>query len=105
VPAITISDFVGSWKAASSVFTKNSNSDDIVDIIANGGEIRFTMLNGGGVRTWITFAAFSDEWDSQAELTSDIILTLTPVETSRDVSAFEFVLENDNLIKEAVTQS
>ena len=98
VPAITINDFVGSWKATSSVITNNSNSEDEIDIIANGGEVRFTMLNGGGVRTWIIFGSFSDEWDSQAELTSDIILTLTPVDTSRDVSTFEFVLEHDTLI-------
>ena len=96
-PAITINNFVGSWNATSYVLTNNSNSSEVIDLIANGGELRFTMLDGGGVRTWITVGSFSDEWDSQAKLTNSSTLVLTPVEAARGVNTFEFVLENNTL--------
>ena len=96
-PAVTINDIVGSWNATSYVLTNNSNSSEVIDLIANGGELRFTMLDGGGVRTWITVGSFSDEWDSQAKLTNSSTLVLTPVEAARGVNTFEFVLENNTL--------
>ncbi len=96
-PAITINDFVGSWKATSHVLTNNSNSNEVIDLIANGGELRFTMLENGGVRTWFTFDLFSDEWDSQTVLTNSNTIIVTPVEVDRGVNTFAFVLENNTL--------
>ena len=96
-PAVTINDIVGSWNATSYVLTNNSNSSEIFDLIANGGDLDFTMLKGGGVRTWISIGSFSDEWDSQAKLTNSSTLVMTPVETARGVNTFEFVLENNTL--------
>ena len=96
-PAIQLDDLVGSWKAASSVMTNNSDPDTFVDLIAMGGELRFTMLENGGVRTWFTLQTYADEWDSQAELSGNT-LTLTPVEASRGVSTFEIELDNETLV-------
>lgn len=96
-PAITIDDFVGSWKATSSVFTNKADTNEVIDLIALGGELRFTMLKGGGVRTWFTLDSFSDEWDSQAVLSTDNTLTLTPAEAERGVITYEFVLDNNTL--------
>jgi hypothetical protein len=95
--ALTISDFVGSWNATSAVFTDNSNSNNIIDFIQIGGEIRFTMLDHGGVRTWVDLDTFSDEWDSQAVLTNSSILTMTPTEATRSVITYEFILD-DNIL-------
>ena len=96
-PAITINDFVGSWNATSYVLTNTSNTDEVFDLIANGGELRFTMLEGGKVRTWLTFGSFSDEWDSQADLKNSNTVIVTPVEADRRVDTLEFVLENNSL--------
>jgi len=95
--AITIQDLAGSWNATSSVFTNKSSADDVVDLIALGGELRFTMLEDGGVRTWLTLDSFSDEWDSQTVITNSNTMTLTPVEVERGVNTFEFVLDNNTL--------
>lgn len=96
-PAITINDLAGSWIATSSTFTNNSDANQVVDIISLGGELRFTMLQDGGVRTWITLGTFSDEWDSQAVISNGNSLTLTPVEAERGVNTFEFLLDNNTL--------
>ena len=96
-PEITISELAGSWIATSSVFTKASNGNESIDLIALGGEISFTMLENGGVRTWLTLGSFSDEWDSQAVITNSRTLTLTPVEEERGVNTFEFELDNNTL--------
>ena len=96
-PAITIDDLTGSWNGTSFVFTNNSNANDVIDLIAFGGELRFTMLEGGRVRTWFALDSISDEWDSQAVLTNSNILTLTPVEAERGVKTYEFLLDNNTL--------
>lgn len=96
-PAITIDDLVGSWKASSTVFTNNSNPAQVIDLISLGGELRFTMLDNGGVRTWFSIDTISDEWDSQAVITNSNILTLTPVETDRGTNTYDFVLDNNTL--------
>ena len=96
-PSITLDDLVGSWKATSAVLSNKANMSETVDLIALGGELRFTMLDGGGVRTWFTIDTISDEWDAQAVLSNDM-LTLTPVEAERGVDSYEFVLENNSLI-------
>jgi len=94
---ITINDLVGSWNATSMKFTNNSNAAEQFDFIAAGGELRFTMLTGGGVRTWVDIADFSDEWDSQATLTDNSTLVLTPVEASRETITFKFTLSGNTL--------
>ena len=94
---ITMDDLVGSWKATSMKFTNNSNAAEQFDFIAAGGELRFTMLTGGGVRTWVEIADFSDEWDSQATLQSGNTLILTPAESSREVITFKFTLVGTTL--------
>ena len=51
----------------------------------------FTVLPGGGARTWITFGTFSDEWDAQLTITGGT-LTSRPVEASRGVRNWTFSL-------------
>ena len=94
---ITIDNFIGTWNATSFVFTNNSNSNEVIDLIEIGGELRFTMLENGRVRTWFTLGSFSDEWDSQAVLKNSDTLILTPAEEARDVDTFDFVLKNNTL--------
>ncbi len=94
---ISIDDLAGSWIAVSSVYTNNSNSENVIDLVTLGAEIRVTMLDNGGTRTWVTLDPFSDEWDSQAVITNNNTLTLTPVEAERGVNIFEFVLDNNTL--------
>lgn len=96
-PALTIQDLAGSWNATSYMITNKSNALVSVDLIALGGELSFTMLENGGVRTWFVLESFSDEWDSQAVLTNSQTLTLTPVEAQRGVNTFEFVYDNNTL--------
>ncbi len=89
VQTLTINDLVGSWRASSAIFSNNANPSQTFDMIANGGEQRYTMLAGGGTRMWVDLGTFHDEWDSQATLNSDTnTLTLTPVEASRPVLTF-----------------
>ena len=85
--SFTLSDFVGSWIATSALHINNSNASENFDMIANGAIIRFTMLAGGGTRTWIDFGTYQDEWDAQASLSGNVI-TMTPVETSREEAVF-----------------
>jgi len=94
VAPLTISDLVGSWSATSEVFTNNADPSQKIDLIALGGENRFTMLPGGATRTWIDAGTFHDEWDSQATLdASGTTLTLTPAEASRGVVTFTATLD------------
>ena len=94
VQTLTIADLVGSWSASSEVFTNNADPSQKFDLIALGGENRFTMLPGGGTRTWIGLGTFQDEWDSQATLDAGgTTLTLTPVEASRAVRTFTVTLD------------
>jgi hypothetical protein len=92
---ITIGDLVGTWNATSVVMSNNSNSSEVVDLVLLGATLRFTMLNNGGVRTWFTWDTFSDEWDSQAELTGNGTIKLIPVEASRGVNVYDIVLDNN----------
>jgi hypothetical protein len=97
-PDITINDLVGSWEATSYIITNNANADQTIDLIAFGADLSFTMLEGGGVRTWLTVGTISDEWDAQAEITNGKTLTMTPVEASRGVNTFEIDLVNNTLV-------
>lgn len=61
MPAITVSNLVGSWNSISTLLTNNSNASEEMDVIEQGAELRFTVLDGGATRTWFTFGTFSDE--------------------------------------------
>lgn len=95
-PENTINEFTGSWKATSAIFTNNSNSSEEFELIANGGEIRITVLDGGKARTWITIGNFSDEWDAQLTLAGNTIIS-SPVEEFRGVQSSEFILNGSIL--------
>jgi hypothetical protein len=98
VAALTINDFVGSWSATSHVFTSNSNPSETLEVIAAGGEVRFTVLAGGGTRTWFDLGDFHDEWDAQVTLNAaGNLLTSTPVEASRGVRNYTFTLVGNTL--------
>ena len=96
VDAITVNDLVGSWTATSVVHTNNANSAEQFGLIANGGETRITVLQGGGVRTWVELGTFSDEWDAQLAIDGNT-LTSTPVEAVRGVRTYTFTLEGNLL--------
>lgn len=93
---VTMADFEGSWKATSSLLTNNANRSESFEMIANGGEIRFTAFADGRIRTWMTFGTFSDEWDSMGRISGDI-LTSTPAESTRPVNRFKFKIEGDKI--------
>lgn len=93
---LKISDLSGSWKADSSIFTNNADGSESFDLVANDGEIRYTMFVDGRVRTWIVLGEFNDEWDALASLNGQI-LTVTPVESSRSVQK-STVVKNGNTI-------
>jgi hypothetical protein len=88
---LTLNDLVGSWIATSVVHTNNANSSETFDIVANGGEVRFTMLAGGNTRTWVELGTFMDEWDSAATLSGNTV-TMDPVEAGRPTAVFEITL-------------
>jgi hypothetical protein len=92
-PALTLSDLVGSWTATSVVETNQANTAQTFDIIAAGGELRFTMLAGGGTRTWITVGTFSDEWDAAVTLNGRTV-TSVPVEAGRPTTVATATLVN-----------
>lgn len=94
--SLKLSELVGSWKATSSVHTNNSDSSESYDIIANGGEVRFTMLNGGKTRTWVDFGEYQDEWDAQATLIGTT-LTMTPAESNRAITVFKIEKEGSRI--------
>jgi len=97
-PEVTIADFVGSWKASSAVFTNNSNSSESIEFISAGGEIRYTMLNGGNTRTWIEFQNNPvDEWDALITLGPNNTYTSTPAETSRPVEHGTYAIGNNTI--------
>ena len=95
-PALTIEDLVGSWTATSVIFTNNADPSQSVDVIAEGVGVRFTMLTGGGTRTWIDAGADSDEWDALVTI-SGSTLTSVPAESSRPTRIFAFTLVNNVL--------
>jgi hypothetical protein len=50
------------------VMTNNADSGQKFGFVENGGGIRFTLLENGGVRTWINIDPFSDDWDAKIRL-------------------------------------
>jgi hypothetical protein len=95
-PEVTIEQFEGTWKAKSMIFTNNADADQSFAFIENGGEVRFTVLPGGRVRTWVEIDTFYDEWDSQATL-SGSTLTSVPVEETRPIQVITFLLDGGTL--------
>lgn len=93
---LTLDDLVGSWTASSVLYTNNANAAEVFDIVAAGGEVRTTVLDGGGARTWVTLGDFSDEWDAQLSLSGNT-LTSTPAEAARGVRVFTIVLDGNTL--------
>lgn len=94
--SLKLSDLQGSWIATSLLQTNNANTSESFDLVLNGAEVRYTMLAGGGTRTWIDFGDFQDEWDAQGSLVGNI-LTMTPVEAIRGVNVF-LVEKQGNII-------
>lgn len=94
--ALALNDLVGSWKATSVIHTDKSNSSQTFDVIAEGGEVRFTMLPNTGTRTWTSFGDVSDEWDSAVSLSGNV-LTVTPVEAGRPSRTWTISLSNNVL--------
>jgi hypothetical protein len=103
---VTVADLVGTWQASSHVFTNNANSTVQFDLIANGGETRMTVLASGGARTWVTIGdcdagpnppcLYYDEFDAALSISGDV-LTVTPVEASREVARYELALAGSTL--------
>ena len=89
--SVTVDDLVGSWSATAHTFTNQADTDQTIDLIANGGETRNTILDGGGVRFWLEFGTFSDEFDALLTISGESI-TITPVEASRRVRMGTFTL-------------
>ena len=84
---ISISDLTGNWIAISSVHTNNANAGEKFELVSNGGEIRYTMLDDGRTRTWVDFGPFKDEWDALATVSNNI-LTAVPAESARGVQNY-----------------
>ncbi len=93
---VSMADFEGSWKATSSILTNNANPSESFEMIANGGEIRFTAFADGRIRTWLTIGAFSDEWDATGRISGDI-LTSTPAESTRQTIKYRFKIEDEKI--------
>lgn len=92
---VTVADFVGTWKASSLTFASTTTSQ-AADLVALGGETRFTVLASGGVRTWVVLGDFSDEWDSTFSINGNQV-TATPVESSRPTTVWTFQLNGSVL--------
>ena len=95
-PKLDEDDFVGTWHATSAIHTNNEDAGQSFDLVEHGAELRFTVLEGGKVRTWITFGTYSDEWDASFTI-SDNVMTSLPVESSRGTSVFTFELDGEAL--------
>ena len=93
---LSLSDLTGSWTATSHTWTSTSNSSISFDLVAAGGETRMTVLNGGGVRTWVVLGDLADEWDAQLSINGNA-LTSTPAESSRSTDTYTAALSGNTL--------
>ena len=93
---LTVDDLVGSWNASSWVQTNNADGSEQIDVVLAGGELRSTVLEGGGARTWVEFGTFMDEWDAQLSISGNT-LTSTPAEAGRSVMVYTFDLNGNTL--------
>ncbi len=91
---LTLADLVGSWIATSDTHTNNANAAETFDIVANGGQVRTTVLATGSARTWVEFGTFMDEWDSALSLNGNT-LTSDPVEAGRPTRTWTISLVDD----------
>ncbi|MCG6957249.1 MAG: hypothetical protein LJF04_14765 [Gemmatimonadetes bacterium] len=95
---LTVADLVGQWNATSMVFTNNADASQTFDLIAAGGDARFTMLTGGKVRNFLDLGDFHDQWDALVTMnSSDMTLTATPAESTRPVQHYAFTLSGTTL--------
>jgi len=90
---ITIGDLVGSWSATSDTHTNNADAGETFDMIGAGGEVRFTMLPGGGTRFWAIFGTVDDEWDSAVTVSGSTLIS-DPVEAGRPTRTWDITLVN-----------
>jgi len=97
-PKYTTQDFVGSWIAETLVHTSNSDPEKTIDMVEIGGEVRVTVLDHGGSRTWVELGTYSDEWDAQMILIDDNTFRSVPIEEERGVSTFSFEFDGEDLI-------
>lgn len=100
LPQVTITDFEGSWKASSAIYTNTSDTSESLEFIDAGGEIRYTMLTGGEgrIRIWIEFQNNPiDEWDAIFSIGPDNTYKITPAEPSRPVNTGTYNLGNNTI--------
>jgi hypothetical protein len=93
---ITIDDLVGSWIATSNSYVNNADAAETFEMIAAGGEVRFTLLSNGGARTWVEFGTFLDEWDSAISVDGATLVS-DPVEAGRPTRTWAFTLVGSTL--------
>ena len=91
----TVADLAGSWTASAHTFTTNDSSETY-DLIANGGETRFTLFADGRVRTWAEYGSFSDEWDALLTINGST-MTSVPAETTRETLVWTFTYDGTTL--------
>ena len=95
-PSLKLSDLEGQWVALSLTHTNNADESESFDMIANGGEVRVTVLPGGRVRTFVEFGTYSDEWDSRVTLSGKKLRSV-PAEAIRGVQEFTIELRGNTL--------
>lgn len=98
-PQVQITDFEGSWRASSAVYTNKSNASENIEYIGAGGEIRYTMLPGGlgHTRIWVEFQNNPiDEWDAVVTLGANNSYTSTPAETIRPLENGTYTMGNNS---------
>ena len=95
-PGLTVDDLVGTWSATSHVFTDDADATRRFDTIANGGETRMTVLEGGGARIWVTIGEFSDEFDVLLRIDGGTLIA-TPAEAGRSIRTWLVTFGGDTL--------
>ncbi len=93
---INVNAFTGTWVASKHEYTNNADSNETYDVVATGGESRWTVLNGGQARIFLTVNSVEDQWDAALLLLNGTLNT-RPVETTRPRRTYDFVLDGDSL--------
>jgi hypothetical protein len=91
-----MTDLVGSWTASTALLSNQANAAQQFDIVAQGGQLRVTVLSGGRARTWLDLGTLSDEWAAQLTLSGDQ-LTAIPAETTRPTRHYAVQLSGNQL--------
>jgi len=95
-PDLTIDDLVGTWTATAHVFSDNADATRRFDTIANGGETRITVLEGGRARTWVTIGDVVDEFDSLLRIDGGTLIS-TPAEAGRPIRTWVVTVDGDTV--------